>query len=165
MSLRGHHRSANVLDRTVSFLIVRLGTSYLALPSEGVRGVLTREEAGDGDTVTAVEITYHAVDLGGLMAVSADFTGQDARTVLYSNGHSHGAIRVEDVVGLMDIDRADCLPLPPQFRREERQWFGGIVLHQGHVALIINPVWVLGELADVVGVVPSESAQTVSARH
>ena len=164
MSLRGHHRSANVLDRTVTFLIVRLGASYLALPSEGVRGVLTREEAGNEGTVTALGINYHAVDLAGLMAVSADFTVQDARTVLYSNGHSHGAIRVEDVIGLTDVDRTDCFPLPSQFRREERQWFGGMVLHQGHVALIVSPSWVLGELADVVGVVSSGSAQAVSTR-
>jgi hypothetical protein len=127
--------------------------------------VLTREEVGEDDSVTWVGMTYRPVDLAGLMAVSADFSGQDTRTVLYSNGHSHGAIRVEDVIGLMDVERADCLPLPPQFRREERQWFGGMVLHQGHVALIVSPSWVLGELADVVGVALPASARSVSTRH
>lgn len=164
MSLRGHHRSASIQDRTVSFLVVRLGPAYLALPSEGVRGVLTREEVGKDDSVTWVGMTYRPVDLAGLMAVSADFSGQDTRTVLYSNGHSHGSIRVEAVSGLMDVERADCLPLPPQFRREERQWFGGMVLHQGQVALIVNPSWVLGEPAEVPAVSSTGSARSVSTR-
>lgn len=164
MGLRGHHRSASAQDRTVSFLVVRLGASFVALPSEGVRGVLTREEAGLGDSVTWVGTSYHAVDFAGLMGTDSDFTGADARTVLYSNGQTHGAIRVEDVIGLTEVDRADCLALPAQFRREERQWFSGMIMHQGQVALIVSPAWVLGELADVVAVGTSGTASAVTVR-
>ncbi len=46
MSLRGRQNSTNMLVETASFLVVRLGLSYLALPATGVRGVLTQEEAG-----------------------------------------------------------------------------------------------------------------------
>lgn len=164
MSLRGHHKSASAQERTVSFLVVRLGTCYLALPSEGVRGVLTRLEAGDGDNVTWVGIMYHTVDLAGLMGTVSDFTGVEARTILYSNGQTHGAIRVEDVIGLIDVDQADCLALPAQFRREERQWFGGMILHEGQVALIVSSAWVLGELADVVAVGTSGASAAVAVR-
>ena len=71
------------------------------------------------------------------------------RTVLYSNGHSHGAIRVEQVVGLTDVERKDCFPLPPQFQCDERNWFAGMMLYQDQLVLILNPAWALGELTDV----------------
>ena len=150
MSLRGHHHSTNVLVETASFLVARLGVSYVALPADGVRGVLTREEAGDEQAVTAAGTVYQPVALAQRLSVLADLSGLEMRTVLYSNGRSHGAIRVEQVVGLTDVARKDCLPLPPQFQRDERDWFGGMMLYQDHLVLIINPSWALGELADVV---------------
>jgi len=150
MSLRGHHHSTNVLVETASFLVARLGVSYVALPADGVRGVLTREEAGDEQAVTAAGTVYQPVALAQRLSVLADLSGLEMRTVLYSNGRSHGAIRVEQVVGLTDVARKDCLPLPPQFQHDERDWFGGMMLYQDHLVLIINPSWALGELADVV---------------
>jgi len=150
MSLRGHHHSTNVLVETASFLVARLGVSYVALPADGVRGVLTREEAGDEQAVTAAGTVYQPVALAQRLSVLADLSGLEMRTVLYSNGRSHGAIRVEQVVGLTYVARKDCLPLPPQFQRDERDWFGGMMLYQDHLVLIINPSWALGELADVV---------------
>ena len=46
MSLRGRHNSAGTLVEAASFLVVRLGVNYFALPATGVRGVLTQEETG-----------------------------------------------------------------------------------------------------------------------
>ncbi|MDE3218487.1 MAG: hypothetical protein KGO23_03825, partial [Nitrospirota bacterium] len=97
MSLRGHHNSSNMLVETAGFLVVRLGASYLALPANGVRGVLTQEEAGDEQAVTASGTIYQLVDLAQRLALVADLSGIEMRTVLYSTGHSHGAIRVEQV--------------------------------------------------------------------
>jgi hypothetical protein len=85
------------------------------------------------------------------------------RTVLYSNGHSQGAIRVEQVVGLADVERKDFLPLPPQFQRDERNWFGGMMLYQDQLVLIVNPSWALGELAGVVPVSVGQAEQMVTA--
>ena len=150
MSLRGHHYSTNVLVETASFLVVRLGLSYVALPADGVRGVLTREETGNEEAVTMAGAVYQPVDLAQRLSVLADLSGLEMRTVLYSNGRSQGAIRVEQVVGLTDVARKDCLPLPPQFQRDERNWFAGMMLYLGHLVLILNSSWVLGELADVV---------------
>ena len=149
MSLRGHHISTNVLVDTASFLVVRLGGSYVALPADGVRGVLTQEETGNEETVTAAGIIYQQVDLAQRFSAVAGLPGLEMRTVLYSNGHSQGAIRVDQVVGLTDVERKDCLPLPPQFQREERNWFRGMMLYQDRLVLIVNPSWALGELADV----------------
>ena len=147
MSLRGHHNSPNMLVETVGFLVVRLGVSYLALPANGVRGVLTQEEAGDGQAVVASGTIYQLVDLAQRLALVADLSGIEMRTVLYSTGHSHGAIRVEQVVGLTDVERKDCLPLPPQFQSDERNWFGGMMLYQDQLVLILNPSWALGALS------------------
>jgi len=152
MSLRGRHNSTNILVETTSFLVLRLGDRYVALPADGVRGILTQAEAGNEQGVTVAGTTYHPVDLAQLLLVAADFSGLEIRTVLYSTDRSQGAIRVEQVVGLMDIERKDLLPLPAQFQCDERSWFGGMMLYQDQVVLILNPAWALGELADAVPV-------------
>jgi chemotaxis signal transduction protein len=112
--------------------------------------VLTQEEAGNEESVIATGTVYRFVDLAQRLSVVADLSGFEMRTVLYSNGYSHGAIRVEQVVGLTDLERKDCLPLPPQFQCDERNWFGGMMLYQNQLVLIVNPAWALGELAEVV---------------
>jgi chemotaxis signal transduction protein len=162
MSLRGRHNSTNMLVETASFLVVRLGVSYVALPADGVRGVLTQTEAGSEPAVTAAGTVYQPVDLAQRLSVAANLSGLEMRIVLYSTGHSHGAICVEQVVGLADVERKDCLPLPPQFQRDERNWFGGMMLYQDQLVLILNPLWVLGELADVVPVSVGQTEQMVA---
>ena len=163
MSLRGRHDSTNMLLETASFLVVRLGGSYVALPADGVRGVLSQEDAGNEQAVTAAGTVYRPVDLAQRLSVVANLSGLSMRTVLYSTGRSHGAIRVEQVVGLTDVERKDCLPLPPQFRREERTWFGGMMLYQDQLVMILNPSWVLGESADVEPVSVGPTEQMVAA--
>ncbi len=150
MSLRGHHTIVAVDTSSASFLVVRYGATFCALPSEGVRGVLTMDEAGQGRSVEWVGMTYHEANLAGLLGKRLDMGSQDIRTVLYSSSHSHGAIRVDEVIGLVDVGREQCGPLPPQFRREERAWVVGMFVYQDHVTLILNPEWVLGELGEVV---------------
>jgi chemotaxis signal transduction protein len=153
MSLRGHHKAISNQTERISYLVVRIGEIYLALPADGVRGVLTREEAGTGDSVKAVGITYRQIDLTGFVMTETDFSTPESRTVLYSNSRSHGAIRVEEVFGLTDVEPEHCLPLPPQFRSNERTWFAGMIHHRTSLALIVNPSWLLGEIAEVVSLV------------
>lgn len=147
MSLRGRQNSTNMLVETASFLVIRLGLTYLALPATGVRGVLTQDEAGHERTVTAAGSLYRPVDLAQQLSIVADLSGIEMRTVLYSAGGFLGAICVEQVVGLIDVERNECLSLPPQFRGDERNWFGGMMLYQDQLVLILNPSWVLGELS------------------
>ncbi|HEY6262220.1 MAG TPA: chemotaxis protein CheW [Nitrospiraceae bacterium] len=146
MTLRGRHNSTNVLVEMASFLVVRLGDSYLALPASGVRGVLTNEEVGHTEAVTVAGNTYEPIDLAQRLLVIADLSGLEMKTLLYSNGHSQAAIRVEQIVGLVDVERKDCFPLPAQFQRDEQQWFMGMMLYQDQLVLILNPAWVVGEL-------------------
>ena len=162
MSLRGRHSSTNVLVEAASFLVVRLGGSYLALPAAGVRGILTHEEAGHKEAVTAAGIVYQPVDLAQRLSVVADLSDLEMMTVLYSAGYSQGAIRVEQVVGLTDVERKDCLPLPPQFQCDERNWFGGMILYQDLLVLILNPLWALGEASGNVPVSVGQAEQMVA---
>jgi chemotaxis signal transduction protein len=156
MTLRGRHNSTNTLVETANFLVVRLGASYLALPAAGVRGVLTNEEAAHTRAVTALGDIYHPIDLAQRLSVIADLSGLEMRMVLYSNDHSQGVIRVEQVVGLIDAERKDCFPLPAQFQGDEQRWFMGMMLYQDQLVLILNPAWLLGEL----GVVSASAGQT-----
>jgi CheW-like domain len=148
MGLRGHHKSTTATAQTASFLVVRFGKNYFALPSQGVRGVLTREEAGRGQTVTAVGVTYQDMDLASRLSAVLDLTHPDIRTVLYSNGQSHGALRVEEVIGMIDVERGQCTPLPPHFQHDERTWISGTLFFREDLALILNPEWILGELGE-----------------
>ncbi|NOT23852.1 MAG: hypothetical protein HOP22_14180 [Nitrospiraceae bacterium] len=147
MSLRGRNHSTNMSVETASFLIVRLGASCMALPADGVRGVLTKDETGDEQAMTAAGNVYPSIDLAQRLLLIADLSGPDMRTVLYSNGHSHGAVRVTQVVGLADVERKDCFPLPLQFQCDERNWFAGMLLYQDQLVLILNPSWALGGVA------------------
>jgi hypothetical protein len=163
MSLRGHHNSTNLPVQTASFLIIRLGDTYLALPAEGIRGVLTQEEAGKEQAVNSAGTIYQSVDLAQRLSVVAHLSGLEFRTVLYSTGHFHSAIGVEQVVGLTDVERKDCLPLPTQFQRDERNWFQGMMLYQDQLVLILNPLWVLGESADHASAFVGQADQMVVA--
>ena len=163
MSLRGHHIAESTHEEEISFLVVRFGDTRLALPADGVRGVLTSAEAGVDDSVRAVGIVYRHIDLAGLLALSADFNTADMRVVLYSNGRSHAAIRVEQVFGLTEVEPVRCVPLPAHFRAEERAWFSGMILHEGGIALVVNPTWLLGEMAEVVSMASgAESRQPIA---
>lgn len=147
MSLRGGQNSTNVFPETARLLVFRLGVTYVALPAVGVHGILTPAEASAGQALTAAGVVYPPVDLAQRLSLAADFSRIEMRTVLYSTGRSQGAIPVEQVVGLVDVARKDCLPLPPQFQRDERSWFVGMMLYQDQVVLILNPAWALGEPA------------------
>lgn len=154
MSLRGHYKAATTNVQVASLLVVRYGIRYCALPSDEVRGVLTKEQAGHGETVNWVGMTYRRVDLAARLSTKLDVASLDLRIVLFSNGHSHGAIHVDEVVGLIDVDRQHCMPLPPHFRCEERSWVTGMIFYRNDLAIVLNPEWVLGELGTE-GTLPS----------
>jgi chemotaxis signal transduction protein len=148
MSLRGRQNSTSTGVETARLLVLRLGETFVALPAVGVHGILTRSETISGQAVTVAGVVYPPADLAQRLSLVADFSGMEMRTVLYSTGRSLGAIPVEQVVGLVDVERKDCLPLPPQFQRDERNWFGGMMLYRNQLVLILNPGWALGESAD-----------------
>jgi len=154
MSLRGHFKAVAAVD-SARFLVIRYGTRYCALPSDCVRGVLTVEQACINGAVTWLGSTYPDVDLAGLLSTLLDKTSREIRTILYSNDRSHAAIRVDEVVGLVEVSREQCQPLPPQFQAEERNWIPGTITYQHDLALILNSEWVLGEIGELTLVGPA----------
>ena len=150
MSLRGHHKVTTVLVQTASLLVVRFGNQWFALPSQGVRGVLTPQEAGRDGRVTFLGVTYEDLDLAGRVGAAFDLSNQEMRIVLYSNGQTNGAVRVEEVIGMIEVERAECRPLPSHFQKEERTWISGTTIYRDHLALILSADWVLGELGEIV---------------
>jgi chemotaxis signal transduction protein len=150
MSLRGHHKVTTTLVQTASLLVVRFGNQWCALPSQGVRGVLTPQEAGKEGRVTFLGVTYDDVDLAGRIGAPLDISNPDMRVVLYSNGQTNGAVRVEEVIGMIEVERAECRPLPSHFQSEERTWISGTTIYRDHLALILSADWVLGELGEIV---------------
>src|SRR3954464_11186459 len=130
MSLRGHHKVTTAVVQTARLLVVRFGKRWFAVPSQGVRGVLTQEETGTQGQVTFSGVTYEDLDLAGRLATAFDLSNPDMRVVLYSNGQTHGAVRVEEVIGMIEVERADCRPLPSQFQHEERTWVSGTTIYR-----------------------------------
>jgi chemotaxis signal transduction protein len=151
MSLRGHHKVTTAVVQTARLLVVRFGKQWCAVPSQGVQGVLTPQEAGRAGRVTFVGVTYEDADLAGRLSASLDTTNPDMRVVLYSNGQTHGALRVEEVIGMIEVERVECRPLPSHFQQDERTWISGTTVYRDHLVLILSPEWVLGELGEVVG--------------
>src|SRR5262249_46777266 len=152
MSLRGHYRAEPTHEQGISFLVVCFGETRLALPAEGVRGELTSGQAGVGDAIRAGGRSQRQIDLAGPLSFPADFNARDTRVVLYSNGRSHAGVRVEQVFGLTEVEPSQCVPLPAHFRGDERTWFAAMFLHERGLALVVNPTWLLGEMAEVVSV-------------
>jgi CheW-like protein len=150
MSLRGHHKVTTAVVQTASLLVVRFGTLWCAVPSQGVRGVLTQQEAGREGRVTFVGVTYQDLDLASRLGTALDSSNPDMRIVLYSNGQTHGAVRVEEVIGMIEVERMECRPLPSHFQQEERTWISGTTIYRDQLVLILSPEWVLGELGEVV---------------
>ncbi len=150
MSLRGHHKVTTSVVQTARLLVVRFGKRWCAVPSQGVRGVLTPQEAGKAGRVTFVGVTYDDVNLAGRLGTTLDASNPDMRVVLYSNGQTHGAVRVEEVIGMIEAERAECRPLPSHFQLEERSWISGMTIYRDQLVLILSPEWVLGELGEVV---------------
>jgi chemotaxis protein histidine kinase CheA len=142
MSLRGRHARASVAP-TVRFLIVSLRGTYFALHADRIQGLLTVEEAGTSQVVTAQWRTYPRIELAERFRMPAGSDGPGTRIVLLSRGAVRGHLRVDGVVGLKEVDASLVLPLPRQFQGEEQRWYQGMVLIEEGVALILNPSWLL----------------------
>jgi hypothetical protein len=125
------------------FLIVTLGGRYLALSAESICGLLTPEEAGNGENQTVHGMVYGAINLTDRLSLPNDQGGGNTHVVLLSERETRGCIRVTTVHGLLELQQSQILPLPMQFRGPERYWYRGMILFANSIALALNTTWVL----------------------
>lgn len=143
MSLRGHRIGSAAHVPIERFLIVGIDAQQFALSAELVQGLLTMEESGPVSTLTVQGLEYPALDLGGRLGLAQAGDGPETRTVLLAQAGIRVCIRVDQVHGLVEIERTRMLPLPPQFRSEERNWYVGLILYGEGVAVGLHSRWLL----------------------
>jgi CheW-like domain len=143
MSLRGRKIGPTTQAPTSRFLVVTLDARIMALDANAVRGLLTSAEAGQSDLVTVQGVSFRAVDLAGRLSLSPGVDGRETRTVLLSSEKRHGSIRVDRVLGLIEVDQTRVLPLPRQFQGEEQHWYRGMIVFEDTVAVVLHTAWVL----------------------
>ena len=127
------------------FLIVTLGGQCLALNAESICGLLTLVEAGNVENPTVQGLVYKAINLTDRLSLPHDAGGPNARVVLLSEQEVRGCVRVATVLGLLEVQQSQLVPLPMQFCGPERYWYQGIILFAQSIALVLNTTWVLQE--------------------
>lgn len=148
MSLRGRTVDATALAVEAQFLVVLSGGVPVAVPSDLVRGILQPEEARQGQTITWLGVAYPLADLADRFGWPSGAWTAETRAVLCGMADRVLALRVDEVVGLTDVDRRQIKPLPPHFSGHERQWITGLLLFREGVALVPDPSWLIGRMAE-----------------
>jgi chemotaxis signal transduction protein len=143
VSLRGHKTVATSVCPSVRLLVVDFGNTHMAVPADAVRGILQPEQVSDNDVLCFLGVNYPLIDLARPLSLPRKTSGADVRVILCSEGDCHCAFQVDQVLGLVEVGRLSLLPLPPQFRGEERRWFDGLFLFRETAALVLNCGWIL----------------------
>ena len=143
MSLRGHRIGLAAHVPIERFLIVRIDSQQFALSAELVQGLLTMEESGTASTLTVQGQEYLSLDLGDQLGLAQAGDGPETRMVLLAQAGIRAYIQVDQVHGLVEVERTRVLPLPCQFRSEERSWYVGLILYGEGVAVGLRSGWLL----------------------
>lgn len=143
MSLRGHRIGSAAHVPIERFLIVGIDTQQFALSAELVQGLLAMEESGSVSTLTVQGLEYPALDLGGWLGLPQAGDGPETRMVLLAQEGIRACLRVDQVHGLVEVERTRALPLPRQFRSEERNWYVDLILYGEGVAVGLHSMWLL----------------------
>jgi chemotaxis signal transduction protein len=143
MSLRGQTKTAAGAGATERMLVVTGGPINLAISATAVEGILPPEEAGVAGPVTVREITYPITDLARRLGHASAAAAHDPRIILCGSRGHHRGFRVDQVLGLTEVEIRHLRPLPPHFAGEERTWFKGYFLYHEGVALWVNPDWLV----------------------
>jgi hypothetical protein len=163
MSLRGRHvRTA--IAATCRYLVLTVGSVRFALHADHIQGLLTAEEAGEGETLLIQGSSYQKMDLGRRLQLAVDPDGPEKRIVLVSKGHIRAHLVAAQVHGLQEILQSEVLPLPRHFHGDEQGWYEGMILFDAGVALVLNPAWVL-EGCEAAAAVPSRADQALPDVH
>lgn len=145
MSLRSHRQGSAAHVPIERYLIVSLNAQRFALSAELIQGLLTSEEGRSAGVLTVQGFEYPPLNLAGRLGLAEAGEGPDVRFLLVARAGIRACIRVDQVHGLIEVERSRVLPLPGQFRSEERNWYVGLILLEEEVAIGLNSVWLIGE--------------------
>ncbi len=144
MSLRGQTKTTAGAGATERMLVVTSGPINLAISATAVEGILPPQEAGATDAVTVRETSYPITELARRLGQPSAVAARDPRIILCGSRGHHRGFRVDQVLGLTEVEISHLRPLPPHFAGEERTWFHGYFLYHEGVALWANPDWLVG---------------------
>ena len=130
-------------ERALRVLVATLGSRSLAFEADSVDGLLTVEVGGRAGVVMVQGVVYRPVDLSGRLGLHAEEERPESRVVLLSLDGLHGCVRVAQVRGLREVEAAGLVPLPRQFRGDERNWYRGLIVCEETLTLVLNMSWVL----------------------
>lgn len=170
MSLRGHRIGLASHVSLERFLVVSVDSRCFAVPADLVHGLLTLEESQSVNLLTVQGREYPFLNFTGRLGLSRIDDGPDTRMVLLEQADIRGCIRVDQVQGLIEVERTQMLALPPQFRGDERNWYAGLILFGEGVALGLSSRWLMSEAIEIgrelpaLGQGPAHFAQAASTR-
>jgi chemotaxis signal transduction protein len=144
MGLRGQTKTVTGAGATARVLVVTSGPINLAISAAAVEGILQPEEAGTSGAVTTRGVTYPLTDLARKLGHASAASAPDPRVILCGSQGLYRGFRVDQVLGLTDVELKHLRPLPPHFAGEERAWFKGFFLYRDGVALWADPGWLVG---------------------
>lgn len=144
MSLRGQTKSVAGAGATERMLVVTSGPVNLAISAMAVEGILPPEDAGVKGPVTVREITYPITNLAQRLGHASAAGTTDPRIILCGSRGCHRGFRVDQVLGLTEVEIRHLRPLPPHFSGAERTWFKGYFLYHEGIALWADPDWLVG---------------------
>ncbi|MGH7255455.1 MAG: chemotaxis protein CheW [Nitrospirales bacterium] len=121
-------------------VVVASGETWFALPADILRGIVRPEEAA-----ARVGGPCPLIDLASRFHLPPSGLSTDSRVLLCGTTDVDQAVRVDQVVGLSDVEDLRIDPLPPQFSGAEREWFLGLFPFRDSIALVVNPDWLLSE--------------------
>ena len=145
MSLRGQTKFVAGAAVTERMLVVTSGQINLAISATAVEGILPPEEAGVAGPVTVREIVYPITDLACRLGYAPTAAAHDPRVILCGSRGCHRGFRVDQVLGLTEVEIRHFRPLPPHFAAEEKTWFKGYFPYREGIALWANPDWLVGD--------------------
>lgn len=140
MSLGGRPAHEGALG-THQVLVAVVGATRIAFPASVVHAILHPGEVGTSGAVAARDWTYPVRTLADGFGLPNVADGPETRIILCGRDDGHRGFKVDQVLGMTDVDARTVRPLPPQFTGVERTWFVGLMFFQDTLAMLVNPEW------------------------
>jgi hypothetical protein len=130
-------------------LVVVVGLTRIAFPASVVHSILQPGDLGESLVGATRGRTYPIRTLAEGYGLPHVPDSPETRIILCGRDDDRRGFKVDQVLGMTDVDVRKVRPLPPQFVGAERTWFVGLMFFQDTLALLANPEWLFyNEKAD-----------------